>query len=93
MESFQSFSKSLTRLYFINKNNINESIHKEEKKLLNKKRKKEKLFFSKKIASKNKLCRKYNYGRKIKEDKNIRKHNSSSQDNIMNKIQTHFFII
>ena len=91
IENFQSSSKSLARLYFINKNNINDSLHKEEKKLLNKKRKKEKIFFSKKISNKNKLFRKFNYGRKFKEDKNIRKHNSSSKDNIMNKIKTHFF--
>ena len=91
IENFQSSSKSLARLYFINKNNINDSFHKEEKKLLNKKRKKEKIFFSKKISNKNKLFRKFNYGRKFKEDKNIRKHNSSSKDNIMNKIKTHFF--
>ena len=91
IENFQSSSKSLARLYFINKNNINDSLHKEEKKLLNKKRKKEKIFFSKKISNKKKLFRKFNYGRKFKEDKNIRKHNSSSKDNIMNKIKTHFF--
>jgi len=91
IESFQSSSKSLGRLYFISKNNTNDSIPKQEDKLLNKKRKREKIFFSKKIANKNKLCKKYNFGRKLKEDKGIRKHNSSSKDNIMNKIKTHFF--
>ena len=91
IESFQSSSKSLGRLYFISKNNTNDSIPKEEDKLLNKKRKREKIFFSKKIANKNKLCKKYNFGRKLKEDKGIGKHNSSSKDNIMNKIKTHFF--
>ena len=91
IESFQSSSKSLGRLYFISKNNTNDSIPKQEDKLLNKKRKREKIFFSKKIANKNKLCKKYNFGRKPKEDKNIGKHNSSSKDNIMNKIKTHFF--
>ena len=91
IESFQSSSKSLGRLYFISKNNTNDSIPKQEDKLLNKKRKREKIFFSKKIANKNKLCRKYNFGRKLKEDKGKRKHNSSSKDNIMNKIKTRFF--
>ena len=91
IENFQSSSKSLARLYFIKKNNINDSFNKEEKKLLNKKRKKEKIFFSKKISNKSKLFRKFNYGRKFKEDKNIRKHNSSSKDNIINKIKTYFF--
>jgi len=91
IESFQSSSKSLARLYYINKNNISDSIQKEEDKLLNKKRKRDKIFLSKKIANKNKLCKKYNFGRKPKEDKNIGKHNSSSKDNIMNKIRTHFF--
>ena len=91
MDSFQSSSKSLARLYFISKNKINDSIPKEEDKLLNKKKKRDKIFLSKKIANKNKLCKKYNFGRKPKEDKNIGKHNSSSKDNIMNKIKTHFF--
>ena len=94
IESFQSSSKSLRRLYFINKNNNNNSIKKErenEKLLLNKKRKREKIFFSKKIANKNKFCKKYNFGRKLNKDKNIGKHNCSSKDNIMNKIRTHFF--
>ena len=91
IESFESFSKSFARLYFINKNNIDDSIQKERDKLLNKKRKKEKIFFSRKIVNKNKLSKKNNLGRKFKEDKKIRKHNSSSKDNIMNKIKTHFF--
>ena len=91
IESFESFSKSFARLYFINKNNIDDSIQKEKDKLLNKKRKKEKIFFSRKIVNKNKLSKKNNLGRKFKEDKKIRKHNSSSKDNIMNKIKTHFF--
>ena len=93
IESFQSSSKSLGRLYFISKNNINNSIQKEEDKLLNKKRKREKIFFSKKIANKNKLCKKYNFGRKPKEDKNIGKYNISSKDNIMNKKKHIFSII
>ena len=82
IEGFES------QLYFIKKNNISGSIQKEEDKLLNKKRKREKIFLSKKIANKNKLS---HFGRKLKEDKGIRKHNSSSIDNIMNKIRTHFF--
>ena len=66
MDSFQSSSKSLARLYFISKNKINDSIPKEEDKLLNKKKKRDKIFLSKKIANKNKLCKKYNFGRKPK---------------------------
>ena len=96
IESFQSSSKSLRRLYFINNNNNNNinSINKEEGKngtLLNKKRNREKIFFSKKIANKNKFCKKYNFGRKSNKDKNIGKHNCFSKDNITIKIRTHFF--
>jgi hypothetical protein len=96
IESFQSSSKSLRRLYFINNNNNNNinSINKEEEKnetLLNKKRNREKIFFSKKIANKNKFCKQYNFGRKSNKDKNIGKHNCFSKDNITIKIRTHFF--
>ena len=94
MENFQSSSKSLSKLYFINTNKTNDSIKKEEEeKFLNRKRKRVLIFYYKKISkeNKNKLCKKYNFGRKSKEDKNIRKHNCSSKDNIINKIKTHFF--
>ena len=48
MDSFQSSSKSLTRLYFISKNKINDSIPKEEDKLLNKKKREIKYFYQRK---------------------------------------------
>jgi hypothetical protein len=74
-ENFQSSSR-----YFINNNNTN------HENLLNKKRKRGKIFDIKKIPKK-KFC----FGRRGKLDNDIRKHNCSSKDNIMNKIKTHFF--
>ena len=74
-ENFQSYSR-----YFINDNNTN------HEKLLNKKRKRGKIFDIKKIPKK-----KFRFGRRGKLDNDIRKHNCSSKDNIMNKIKTHFF--
>jgi len=56
--------------------------------LLNRKRKREKIFTTKKLPKK---IQKHNLGRKKKADKNIRSHNKFSKDNIMNKIRTHFF--
>ena len=74
-ENFQSSSR-----YFINNNNTN------HENLLNKKRKRGKIFDIKKIPKK-----KFRFGRRGKLDNDIRKHNCSSKDNIMNKIKTHFF--
>ena len=93
IENFQSSSESSSRLYFINKNNINnDSIKKEEEKLLNKKTKR-KIFDCKKIPNpnRNRSRKKYKTGRRLRIDYSIRKHNCSSKDNIMNKIKTHFF--
>ena len=56
--------------------------------MLNRKRKREKIFTTKKLP---KNIQKHNLGRKKKADKNIRSHNKFSKDNIMNKIRTHFF--
>ena len=74
-ENFQSYSR-----YFINDNNTN------HEKLLNKKRKRGKIFDIKKIPKK-----KFRFGRRGKLDNDKRKHNCNSEDNIINKIKTHFF--
>ena len=90
IESLESYSKSFKSIYFLRKDNLNNSMknEKEEKELLNRKRKREKIFTTKKLPKK---IQKHNLGRKKKADKNIRSHNKFSKDNIMNKIRTHFF--
>ena len=79
-------------------------INNSDKKFLNKKRKQEdeiinKIFDIKKLTKEEKLLEKkskvikinsHNYGRKKKSDKNNKKHNKSSGDNIINKIKGYF---
>ena len=86
------------RKNFINKNNNNDLNKKEEEKLLHEKREKEKekviekIFDIKKIKKIKKIKqKKYKQGRRRKLDNDIREHNCSSEDNIINKIKTHFF--
>ena len=92
------------RKNFINKNNNNDLIKKEEEKLLNKKRKREKILDTKKTQNRLKKkerkkekifyfkkIKKYQQGRRGKLDNDKRKHNCNSEDNIINKIKTHFF--
>ena len=93
------------RKNFINKNNNNDLIKKEEEKLLNKKRKRVKILDTKKTQNRlkkkerkkekifyfKKIKKKYQQGRRGKLNNDKRKHNCNSEDNIINKIKTHFF--
>ena len=64
----------------------------EEKKQLNKKRAREKEGVRKKIFVIKRIEKiKFNQGRRGKLDNDKRKHNCNSEDNIINKIKTHFF--
>ena len=92
------------RKNFIDRNNNHDLIKKEEEKLLNKKRKREKILDTKKTQNRLKKkerkkekifyfkkIKKYQQGRRGKLDNDKRKHNCNSEDNIINKIKTHFF--
>ena len=93
------------KVLFNNKEENNESspnsslIEVNGKEFLNKKRKQEKIFDIEKIPNENKTKKitsnhqkhNHNCGRKKKNDKNLGKHNKTSEDNIINKIKGYFF--
>ena len=93
------------KVLFNNKEENNESspnsslIEVTDKEFLNKKRKKEKIFDIEKTPNENKTKKiisnnpnhNHNFGRKKKNDNNHRKHNKTSEDNIINKIKGYFF--